>query len=213
MDTENNFKQVSMISFKLILSFGDDMLITLSKVLSSLKDNYNSRNFKDFKGTVYKTKEQFILSAKKDRDYSNLQQHVVKNNMNELKTLKKMCKNRGIDIFIEKCPNNIDSIVERFENKKELTVKEQDLLKAFTDINEDGVINNIFKDAAVVWFKGKDIELVVDAVKDTEQKVTDISKRKIKAKNKRKELVEQMEIDKLLNALNRKFGKEHEKLR
>lgn len=165
----------------------------LISALANFMENYyrhsESRTVKGLKGDVYKSKDAFYLNARKEKE-TNFGTITVSDQKEQLKEIKKLCKNRGVDIWIQSRPANMDKIYDNYIAGKELTSREQDYLKAFTIKNDDGSLR-LLDDGAIVQFKAGDIEIMDDITKEVEQKFTDIARRKNRAVEKIGEVKDQ----------------------
>lgn len=154
----------------------------LSDFMENFYRHRESKDLKGMKGEVYRSKDAFILNAKKEKETS-FSAITVNDQKEQLKEVMKLCKNRGVDIWIQSRPKNMDEIYANYMAGDQLTGKEKDYLKAFTIKNEDGSLR-LIDDGAMIQFKAGDIEIMDDITKEVEQKFTDISRRKNRAENK-----------------------------
>lgn len=178
-----------------LIKIGFDVTKSIAEVLSLFfNEEIRSKGIKEYKdyfGKEFENKEQMILSAKAEgiHDFSNI---TVSDQNNQIKLLKKYCKQRGVDILLETRPDDMQQIYDRYMQggEKALTPKELDYFNAFTIKKGEEII--LMDSGAIVQFKSKDIGLMEDIVKDMEQYVKDINKRKEKASTKATEVKEKV---------------------
>lgn len=198
---------------KEFIKIGFDVTKSIAEVLSLFfREEIRGKGIKEYKdyfGKEFESKEQMILSAKAQgiKDFSNI---TISDQNNQIKLLKKYCKQRGVDILLETRPKNMQEIYDRYmqNGDKSLTTKELDYFKAFTIKKDDNII--LMDSGAIVQFKSKDIDLMEDIVKDLEQYVKDINERKQQATIKVSEAKEKVK-DTLDKTIDKFKGKGLEK--
>lgn len=182
MSIEDEAKHYGTGAIRIGFSAAYGVISALSDFMEKYYRHSESKDLKGIKGDVYKSKDAFILNAKKEKE-TNFGTITVNDQKEQLKEVKKLCKNRGVDIWIQSRPKNMEQIYDNYIADEHLTSKEMDYLKAFTIKNDDGSLR-LIDDGAMVQFKAGDIEIMDDITKEVEQKFTDIARRKNRAENK-----------------------------
>lgn len=206
MTIEEEAKHYGTGAIRIGFSASYSVLSALTGFMENYYRRSESRAVKGLKGDVYKSKDAFYLNAKKEKE-TNFGTITVSDQKELLKEIKKLCKNRGVDIWIQSRPENMDQIYDNYIAGKELTSREQDYLKAFTIKNDDDSLR-LLDDGAIVQFKAGDIEIMDDITKEVEQKFTDIARRKSRAVEKIDEVKEerQKERDRNTEIFKRKLS-------
>ena len=177
-------KRLMVEGVRLFFDLSLDFIDQLRYGLNNLRELSQTRKYKELRGKEFGNKDLFIMHSR--TKYSENK----KSNDKQMKILKQLCKKRGVDIYLEKCPKNIDELVDKYNNGALLSIKEQEYVDAFTDKDKDGNIIKVYHEGGVLMFNAQDINLMSDIVKDVEQKTMNIQKRKIKAKEKAKKVNE-----------------------
>ncbi len=188
-------KRLMVEGVRLFFDLSLDFIDQLRYGLNNLRELSQTRKYKELRGKEFGNKDLFIMHSRTKYSEINLQKQIIKSenkksNDKQMKILKQLCKKRGVDIYLEKCPKNIDELVDKYNNGALLSIKEQEYVDAFTDKDKDGNIIKVYHEGGVLMFNAQDINLMSDIVKDVEQKTMNIQKRKIKAKEKVKKVNE-----------------------
>ena len=198
MKSEQEIKNLSQIGIRMIFSMTSDFTNQLRSGLNTLWNWSKTHSYKDVKGKKFKNKEQFILKSKTTNRNVEFAKDVIRNNDKQIKIFLKLCKNRGVDVYLEKCPKNIDDLVEKYnKDKDQLTLKEQEYINAFCKLEQNKVVET-YQDSVSVMFKSSDLNIVNDIARDTEQKCMDLRRRKLKAKQKADKLINRNQTEKAI---------------
>lgn len=191
-ETEQEVKTVATQGIRLIFSLSTDFINQIDRGIRNVYNWRKTHNYNNAHGLRFNNKEQFILKSKLDNRNADFAKQTIRNNDKQMKLFLRLCKNRGVDVYLERCPTNIDVLINKNNNNEFLTSKENDYIKAFCNINEDGKVTDCFKDAGVVMFKSSDLNIVNDIVKDTEQQCMNLRRRKLRAQEKADNIIKKI---------------------
>lgn len=198
MSIDDEARQLSGQFIRMFFDLSFDIIDQIKYKIENTYDALETSKYKELKGKNYKNKNEMILNSRMKYQQIKMQEQVIRNNdkklnRNQIKILKQLCERRGVDIYIEKCPDNLDQLVDNYKKGISLSLKEEHFLKAFTDRDDDGNITNVYHEGGVLMFNAQDINLMEDIIRDVEQKSLNIQKRKIIAKNKAEKMTKKVE--------------------
>jgi len=177
------------------IRIGFDTSSSVINALSSFFDSYRSNKQKqeleDYQGKIFTDKDAFTLENKKDGNQQVAEITVPEQNK-EIKLLKKLAKARGVDIYLEKRPKNLENLFQTYRTyypkdleRSGLTAKEIDLVKAFTIVDKTGL--SLKNHGMIVQFKSSDLDIMNEITKELEQSRVDIHRRMLEAENRKQD--------------------------
>lgn len=126
-DINDSVISVGIESIRIGVRFGESFLVGVTSGIKKIRENVDLS-----KGKVLYDKKQLVSSSLKRHKGFDTAKISLDDQLNEIKMLKRACRNAGIDIVVNKRPENMKEIFDRAMNGGDLSIEENELFNAFT---------------------------------------------------------------------------------
>lgn len=132
---EDSVSSLTLETIRIGIGAGESLIVGMSRSLSSMKAYVDLSN-----GQVHSDRNFLIKKNMQKHKGADTTKISIDDQLNEVKYLKAACKNAGIDILINKRPDNMQEIYDKAINGGQLTKEELEYFNAFTieDIEHPG---------------------------------------------------------------------------
>lgn len=124
---EDSVSSLTLETIRIGIGAGESLIVGMSRSLSSMKAYVDLSN-----GQVHSDRNFLIKKNMQKHKGADTTKISIDDQLNEVKYLKAACKNAGIDILINKRPDNMQEIYDKAINGGQLTKEELEYFNAFT---------------------------------------------------------------------------------
>lgn len=124
---EDSVSSLTLETIRIGIGAGESLIVGMSRSLSSIKAYVDLSN-----GQVHSDRNFLIKKNMQKHKGADTTKISIDDQLNEVKYLKAACKNAGIDILINKRPDNMQEIYDKAINGGQLTKEELEYFNAFT---------------------------------------------------------------------------------
>lgn len=124
---EDSVSSLTLETIRIGIGAGESLIVGMSRSLNSIKAYVDLSN-----GQVHSDRNFLIKKNMQKHKGADTTKISIDDQLNEVKYLKAACKNAGIDILINKRPDNMQEIYDKAINGGQLTKEELEYFNAFT---------------------------------------------------------------------------------
>lgn len=124
---EDSVSSLTLETIRIGIGAGESLIVGMSRSLRNMKAYVDLSN-----GQVHSDRNFLIKKNMQKHKGADTTKISIDDQLNEVKYLKAACKNAGIDILINKRPDNMQEIYDKAINGGQLTKEELEYFNAFT---------------------------------------------------------------------------------
>lgn len=179
-EIESSAKSIGVETIRIGLESGSELLRGISAALAHIQSGVEFSN-----GQVHMSRNGLIeanLQKKKGADTVKIS---IEDTKNELRMLKKECRNAGVDILIMKRPDNMEDIYDRATNGGNLTAEENEAFKAFTIEDEEKPGQRVLMENGYsIEFAASDLDRMEEIARRVTERARSVAERTADSKEK-----------------------------
>lgn len=175
---EDSVSSLTLETIRIGIGAGESLIVGMSRSLSSMKAYVDLSN-----GQVHSDRNFLIKKNMQKHKGADTTKISIDDQLNEVKYLKAACKNAGIDILINKRPDNMQEIYDKAINGGQLTKEELEYFNAFTieDIEHPGH-RVLLEKGFSIEFATADFDRMDKIVDQVIDKARGVAERSVKAR-------------------------------
>lgn len=175
---EDSVSSLTLETIRIGIGAGESLIVGMSRSLNSMKAYVDLSN-----GQVHSDRNSLIKKNMQKHKGADTTKISIDDQLNEVKYLKAACKNAGIDILINKRPDNMQEIYDKAVEGGQLTKEELEYFNAFTieDMDHPGkrvLLENGFS----IEFATADFDKMDKIVDQVIEKARGVAERSVKAR-------------------------------
>ena len=179
-EIESSAKSIGVETIRIGLESGSELLRGISAALAHIQSGVEFSN-----GQVHMSRNGLIeanLQKKKGADTVKIS---IEDTKNELRMLKKECRNAGVDILIMKRPDNMEDIYDRATKGGNLTAEENEAFKAFTIEDEENPGQRVLMENGYsIEFAASDLDRMEEIARRVTERARSVAERTADSKEK-----------------------------
>lgn len=175
---EDSVSSLTLETIRIGIGAGESLIVGMSRSLSSMKAYVDLSN-----GQVHSDRNFLIKKNMQKHKGADTTKISIDDQLNEVKYLKAACKNAGIDILINKRPDNMQEIYDKAISGGQLTKEELEYFNAFTieDIEHPGH-RVLLEKGFSIEFATADFDRMDKIVDQVIDKARGVAERSVKAR-------------------------------